>query len=273
MARKKRKNVDYFPHLAHHKKPLRIINKKYGNDGYAFYFKLRELLAKTDYHNYDLSNDIDWQDFVSEMDIDEKKAVELIEFMVRLEELDEDMWKNEKRLWSENLKDDLLPVYNKRKSRPHKYSYRDGYDDLSADINVLEEGGTQRKGKKSKEKKRKVEDDSSIFNLDYFIAAYPQVDVHKSYKKFQLDQQIKGYERNNEKAEFEKWVLRDIDNEWNLRPQKIKKQKIITRWCTDCNRSFKLTNNGTENHFCEDCEIPLWPKREYESIKSKELPF
>ena len=71
--------MDYFPHFAHQNKPLRIINKKYGNDGYAFYFKLRELLAKTDYHNYDLSNDIDWQDFVSEMDIDEKKAVKLIE--------------------------------------------------------------------------------------------------------------------------------------------------------------------------------------------------
>ena len=165
MARKKRKNVDYFPHLAHQKKPLRIINKKYGNDGYAFYFKLRELLAKTDYHNYDLSNDIDWQDFVSEMDIDEKKAVELIEFMVRLKELDEDMWKNEKRLWSENLNDDLQQVYNKRKSSPHKYSFRDGYDVLSADINVLEEGGTQRKGKKSKAKKRKVNGEYDIDGL------------------------------------------------------------------------------------------------------------
>ena len=158
-------------------------------------------------------------------------------------------------------------------SRPHKYSYRDGYDDLSADINVLEEGGTQRKGKKSKEKKRKVEDDSSIFNLDYFITAYPQLDVHKSYNRFQLDQQKKGYERNNEKAEFEKWVLRDISNEWNLRPQKIKKQKSITRWCTDCKKSFELTNDGTENHFCKDCDIQLVHKSEYALNQTNELPF
>ena len=45
MARKKKHCVDYFPHDTQQNKSVRIISRQYGNDGYAFYYKLRELLG------------------------------------------------------------------------------------------------------------------------------------------------------------------------------------------------------------------------------------
>ena len=45
MARKKKHCVDYFPHDTQQSKSVRIISRQYGNDGYAFYYKLRELLG------------------------------------------------------------------------------------------------------------------------------------------------------------------------------------------------------------------------------------
>ena len=74
MARKKKNHVDYFPHDTHQSKAVRTISKTYGNDGYAFYYKLRELLGRTDNYNYDLSEQIDWFDFLGEMAIKEEQA-------------------------------------------------------------------------------------------------------------------------------------------------------------------------------------------------------
>lgn len=95
--------------------------------GYAFYYQLLELLGSSKYHNYALKSELDWQDFLSIMEMDEKKANEIIELLIKLEELDGPLWKNNNRLYSQNFVDRLKPVYDKRESdMPNKYSFRDG---------------------------------------------------------------------------------------------------------------------------------------------------
>jgi len=273
MARRQRTNVDYFPHDTHHCKTLRIINKKYGNDGYAFYFKLRELLGKTDYHNYDLSNKIDWQDFVVEMDIDEAKANELIEFLVSLGELDQEMWEEEKRLWSQNLLDDIKTVYNKRASEtPDKYSFRTGNAGFSSGNGVLLAGNTQSKGKESKLKESRVVNDATTFDLDYFVTAFPQVDIHKSYKIFKLNQLKNGYESKNESAEFEIWVLRDIENEWNLRAPESNMgietgDTLLTVYCPYCDATREVNRGKEAREAICQCGNQMWSKNEYHHEK------
>ena len=144
MARKKKNHVDYFPHDTHQSKAVRTISKTYGNDGYAFYYKLRELLGRTENYNYDLSKETDWFDFLGEMDIEEQQAKELIEFLVTIGELDKEMWLKEKRLWSDSFMEGIVSVYDKRVAEiPHKYSFRDG--------------NTQSKVKDSKAKNSKEE--------------------------------------------------------------------------------------------------------------------
>jgi len=46
MARPNKQGVDYFPHFVNHGKTMFILEEKFGNNGYAFWFKLLELLGK-----------------------------------------------------------------------------------------------------------------------------------------------------------------------------------------------------------------------------------
>lgn len=61
MARPKKQTVDYFPHSCVHKKTMFILEQKYGNDGYAFWFKLLEMLGSTEGHFLSLKNGMEWE--------------------------------------------------------------------------------------------------------------------------------------------------------------------------------------------------------------------
>ena len=127
MPRGLKNNVEFFYHRCAPNKVVRLIKRKFGVIGYAFYYQLRELLGDAKHHNYVLKNELDWQDFLTIMEMDEDKANEIIEFLIKVEELDKNLWENEKRLYSQNFVDRLAPVYAKRKSEmPDKYSFRDG---------------------------------------------------------------------------------------------------------------------------------------------------
>ena len=127
MPRGLKNNVEFFYHRCAPNKVVRLVKRKFGVIGYAFYYQLRELLGDAKHHNYVLKNELDWQDLLTIMEMDEKKANEIIEFLIKVEELDKKLWENEKRLYSQNFVDRLAPVYAKRKSEmPYKYSFRDG---------------------------------------------------------------------------------------------------------------------------------------------------
>ena len=126
MPRGLKNNVEFFYHRCAPNKVVRLIKRKFGVIGYAFYYQLRELLGDAKHHNYVLKNELDWQDFLTIMEIDEEKAGEIFEFLIKVVELDRELWENEKRLYSQNFVDRLAVVYAKRTGGlPDKYSYRD----------------------------------------------------------------------------------------------------------------------------------------------------
>lgn len=54
MGRSNRQTADYFPHYVGEKSRTKfILEKNWGNDGYAFWFKLLELLCAADGQYYD----------------------------------------------------------------------------------------------------------------------------------------------------------------------------------------------------------------------------
>ena len=216
MARKKKNHVDYFPHDTHQSKAVRTISKTYGNDGYAFYYKLRELLGRTENYNYDLSKSIDWLDFIGEMDVEEQQAKKLIEFLVTIGELDKELWEQESRLWSNSLIEDISDVYDKRVAEiPHKYSLRDGNTHSRSGNPSLGDGSTQSRVKESKEEKTKVDESGGTqtgIDLDGLKDKYKNVDIEKSYQKFRLHQKSSNRKYADENAAFEYWVLNDIEN-------------------------------------------------------------
>ncbi len=273
MARKQKNYVDYFPHDTHQSKAVRTISKTYGNDGYAFYYKLRELLGRTENYNYDLSKSIDWLDFIGEMDVEEQQAQELIEFLVTIGELDKELWNEEKRLWSNSLIEDISDVYDKRVAEiPDKYSFRDGNTHSRSGNHSLGDGSTQSRVKEKKVNKSKVvgENDNAHATVDLIALAekYPTVDIQLSYDKFTLNQLSKNRKGVNEAADFEMWVLRDIENGWNLRAPELNKK--VTLYCRKEHESVEiLRSKEYKAVFCETCGNQMLHKNDYLQEKGR----
>ncbi len=115
MARPQKNTVEYFPHIAKPGKTLFILEGKYGNDGYAFWFKLLELLADSDNHFYDASTETGWHYLVARGKVSDVSATEMLDLLSNLGNIDADLWKNHKIIWCQALVDNLSEVYRKRK--------------------------------------------------------------------------------------------------------------------------------------------------------------
>ena len=60
MARPGKTKVDYFPHVTRTGKTIAILEARWGNDGYAFWFKTLELLGSSGSFSYNCDNPSDW---------------------------------------------------------------------------------------------------------------------------------------------------------------------------------------------------------------------
>lgn len=116
MARKKKKTVDYFPHEVNHGKTMTILEKKWGNDGYAFWFKLLEMLGDSEGHFLDLSKGEERIYLASETNLKEDECIEILDLLSRLDAIDSDLWEKERIVWSDNFLDAIRDVYRKRAS-------------------------------------------------------------------------------------------------------------------------------------------------------------
>lgn len=116
MARPQSGGVDYFPHQCNHGKTLFILEQRFGNDGYALWFKLLELLGKTPGHSLDLTSPPDLQYFLAYVRLDEQTAIAALNICADLDAIDEFLWRQRRTIWSYNFVENLVPVYRKRKS-------------------------------------------------------------------------------------------------------------------------------------------------------------
>ena len=114
-GRPRRQSVDYFPHDADasDRKTLTILTRKFGNDGYAAWFRLLELLARSENHFYDCNQLDDFQYLASKLNVAEDSATEIMEQLVVSGAIDGELWEN-KIIWSQNFVDRLTEVYRKR---------------------------------------------------------------------------------------------------------------------------------------------------------------
>ena len=118
MARISRDKVEYFPHYCAHSKSLKIIESKFGDSGYAFWFRLLELLGDTDGHVYrcDTEPDVEYLHTLYSITTVEKPflPVEILNTCAALGMIDPELWE-EKVIWCQNFVDGLEPVYKNRK--------------------------------------------------------------------------------------------------------------------------------------------------------------
>ncbi len=132
-----------------------ILEQKYGNDGYAFWFKILELLASNEGHYYDCRNIAKWQFLQAKTHLSENICIEILTLLANLKAIDPELW-NQKVIWSDNFVTGISDVYrNRRVETPPKPTFLlveiPYIDKVSTDINpqskVKERKGKERKGK------------------------------------------------------------------------------------------------------------------------------
>jgi len=150
MARPKKQTIDYFPHSCTHGKTMFIIEQKYGNDGYAFWFKLLELLGGTAGHYIDLNDEATQEFLQAKTRISWDLCHEILDLLAKLDAIDAELWEH-KIVWCQNFVDGISDVYKNRRteipSRPSFYIEKPHDADISTGENP-----------KSKVKESKVEE-------------------------------------------------------------------------------------------------------------------
>ena len=119
MGRPRKQTVNYFPHDADasEKKTLYILESKFGNDGYAFWFKLLELLAKNEGHFYDVRNPAAWEFLLAKTHVSEDIGNQIMALLLELDAIDRELW-GEKIIWVQHFVDGVADAYRNRKTDP-----------------------------------------------------------------------------------------------------------------------------------------------------------
>jgi hypothetical protein len=120
MPRPEKENVEFFSHDVTGGKTLFALESRFGNDGYAFWFKLLELLGAEKGLFFDCNNDESWIYMVSRARVDEHTAQEIISLLARLNAIDKELWECG-IIWCQNFVDRLDHLYKRRKTtKPEK---------------------------------------------------------------------------------------------------------------------------------------------------------
>lgn len=163
MARPRLQVVTYFPHTCSSGKTLFILEEEHGNDGYAFWFKLLELLGSTPGHCVDY-NDISIKRFIAAKSrVSVAKTELMLQLLAELEAIDKNLWL-EGRIWSQNFVNNIYLEGGLRRSeipqKPCLCSNNNPKDELlqqkPSDSDVIVDLTGERKGKEIKEKENKL---------------------------------------------------------------------------------------------------------------------
>ncbi|CCJ32867.1 Lin1244/Lin1753 domain-containing protein [Caloramator australicus] len=175
MARPKKQTIEYFPHFVNHHKTMFILESKYGNDGYAFWFKLLEILGSTNGMYYDCKNIANWEFLLAKTHLDEETANNILNTLADLNAIDSELWGKARIIWSQNLVDNVKDAFKKRVSEMPKKptiddknsnyeefpEYNSEFPERKPSLNdVSGDGNGERKEKERKEKESKRENNN-----------------------------------------------------------------------------------------------------------------
>lgn len=156
MARNRKTTVEFYPHYIGDGKKMFIIQQKHGNDGYATWNKLLELLAKTDNHYLDLNDPTGLMFTASYCLVSTDKLFEIIQDLVELKEIDTELW-SENIIWCEKFIESIQSAYSKR-ANPC-ITRNELIQMLTTSKRINQPVKTEEKPKKTKVKAEKIENE------------------------------------------------------------------------------------------------------------------
>ena len=221
MSRPIKKGVDYFPHTCVHGQTMFILEQRWGNDGYAFWFKLLELLGSTEGHVLDAENTATREFLAAKTRLSVEQCYEILDLLADLDAIDQELWKKHHVIWCQNFVDNLEPVYRKRKTEtPTKPSFCDENSSID-DVSVTE--STQSKVKESKVDDTREKDNNKIHAQAHASASVKKAQRTKFVKDLFENQFWKLYPRKRAKQDALKAFM-------TLFPPSVSKEQCNRRW-------------------------------------------
>ena len=114
MARQQKNNVEYFPHEVKEGKKMHYIESKYGNDGYAVWYKLLAELGGANYHYLDISDNITIMFLSASFKVSEELLKSIIFDIAVFGDFDAQLYKLG-ILYNQRFVDSIKDAYLKRK--------------------------------------------------------------------------------------------------------------------------------------------------------------
>ena len=221
MSRPMKKGVDYFPHACAHGQTMFILEQRWGNDGYAFWFKLLEILGSTKGHVLDIENAATREFLAAKTRLSVEQCYEILNLLADLDAIDQELWKKHHVIWCQNFVDNLEPVYRKRKTEtPTKPSFCDENSSID-DVSVTE--STQSKVKESKVDKTREKDNNKIHAQAHASVSAQKAQRTKFVKDLFENQFWKLYPRKRAKQDALKAFMA-------LFPVSVSKEQCNRRW-------------------------------------------
>ena len=235
MSRPRKNIIEYFPHDCNQDMILDIIVGQYGNDGYVFFYRLRELLGRTDGHTYKCETQLELNYLLTQTVNDGEKVEAIINLLCELGAIDKEICDNEQRIWWQSFVDLLDDVYDKRiNDKPTKDSFR-SVNKGFRDRNGVSDPGTGVSGinnpqSRLNKTKTKIDESKGLHSLtnndvEELKKVYNNVDVEYSCKKYINNRKESG--RLPTREGFELWLDGDVKNGYNLLPDKPKEYDFV----------------------------------------------
>jgi hypothetical protein len=193
MARPKKSGVDYFPHDVNStsSRTLFTLESRFGNDGYAFWFKLLEIIGTQNNFYYDCKNVSNWLFLLAKTRVNEVSATEMLDTLAQVDAIDAELWR-QKVIWVQKFVERLSDVFKKRGTEtPIKPSF---CTENHQKIDVIAPESTQSKVKESKVNIPPISPKGIDIRFDMFWKAYPKKvgkgAAEKSFKKYKPDDSL-----------------------------------------------------------------------------------
>ena len=279
MARKRKNTVIYFPHDCNHGKTIFILENRYGNDGYAVWFKTLETLGKTENHVIDCRNKVDLEFLSAKMIVLPEKLELIYNTCANLDAIDKEMWE-QKVIYSQNFVDGIRDIYDRRvsdllskvdlcKLLNLKYKHIVNISSISDDRS------TQKKGKEKKVNKSIYGEFKNVLLADKEVELLKEKlpGVYLDWiEELSIAFKAKNYNYKSHYAVILQWSRR---RQANTDFNKPKKREIVgfIYQCPDCKKEYKKKIEGT--HTCTENEdiCESWSNFDGSNLRRPKLEF
>jgi hypothetical protein len=238
MARPHKKTVDYFSHDCVHGTTMEIIEGRFGNNGYAFWFKLLEMLGRTDGHYIELNTDEKIELLSVKTRLSVAETIDILGLLSRLNAIDKELWENKRGIWIQKFIDRVSYAYERRSVSVPQKPVIENINEVSVSNNKVSVKNLQQKPtnemklNEMKRKKRKTPLPDN-FSISERVKDWASKNGHKNLEAHLESFKNKCLANGYEYIDFDAAFMTAIRENWgkigniNQQPQKPKTPGII----------------------------------------------